>query len=336
MTLAFVCGCAGLDLTADELAFLARTDPWGLILFRRNVDSPDQLRSLTARFREAVGRPQAPVLVDQEGGRVRRLRPPHWPDHPAAALCGRLDGPRGIEAARLGARLIAHDLHAAGITVDCAPVLDVAAPGAHDVIGDRAFGRDPDVVARLGRAFAEGLLAGGVLPVMKHMPGHGRAGVDSHLDLPVVEADRAALEARDFAPFRALNDLPAGMTAHVRFTAIDPERPATTSKAVIGDVIRGTIGFQGLLFTDDLSMEALRGSLGERAADARDAGCDILLHCNGKLDEAEAVAAAARPFGGLAEARANAALGRVGPPQPFDAGQARARLAELLDGVPTA
>ncbi len=336
MTLAFVCGCAGMDLTSEEHAFLERTDPWGLILFRRNVDSPDQLRRLTARFREVVGRADAPVLVDQEGGRVRRLRPPHWPDHPAAAAYGRLGAEQGIEAARLGARLIAHDLFQSGITVDCAPVLDVPGAGSHEVVGDRAFGPEPGAVARLGRAFAEGLLAGGVLPVMKHMPGHGRASVDSHLDLPVVDADRASLEARDFAPFRALADLPAGMTAHVRFTALDPERPATTSRVVIDQIIRGAIGFDGLLFSDDLSMEALKGSLGERAAAARGAGCDVLLHCNGNLDEAEAVAAEARPLDGVSERRAAAALAVLRSPEPFDADGARGRLAALLDAAPAA
>lgn len=333
MTRAFVCGCAGLDLTREELAFLERTRPWGLVLFRRNVDAPDQLRGLTARFRDAVGRPDAPVLIDQEGGRVQRLRPPHWPGYPAAAAYGALADEDGLEAARLAARLIAHDLRAVGITIDCAPVLDLPVAGSHDVIGDRAFGREPDTVARLGRAFADGLLAGGVLPVIKHLPGHGRAAVDSHLELPVVQATRDALDSRDFATFRALADLPAGMTGHVRFTALDPDRPATTSRIVIDQVIRGAIGFGGLLFTDDLSMEALRGTLGERAAAAREAGCDMLLHCNGKLEEAEAVAAQARPLDGIAESRAGAALARLREPEPFDPGAARARLADLVAGA---
>ncbi len=325
MTLAFVCGCAGLELTDEEKRFIAGVRPWGLILFRRNVDSPEQLLALTSAFRELVERSDAPVLVDQEGGRVQRLRPPHWPAYPAASAYGAQGGQEGIEAARLAARLIARDLYDVGITVDCAPVLDVPVVGSHDVIGDRAFARDPDLVARLGRAFAQGLVAGGVLPVMKHVPGHGRAGVDSHLFLPMVDAERTAL-ARDFVPFQALADLPMAMTAHVVFTALDPDRPATTSRIIIEQIVRGEIGFDGLLLSDDLSMEALNGSLGERAEAARDAGCDILLHCNGKLDEARAVAAAARPLERHSERRARSALDQLSAPEPLDLEAARARL----------
>lgn len=330
MTLAFVCGCAGLALSDDETRFIERSRPWGLILFRRNIDTPEQVTRLTGAFRAIVGRPDAPVLIDQEGGRVQRLRPPHWPDYPAAAAYGRPTGARGLQAAQLGGRLIANDLRPLGVTVDCAPVLDIPGDGSHDVVGNRAFARDPAAVADLARAFADGLFSGGVLPVIKHVPGHGRATVDSHLSVPVVDADRATLERVDFEPFRRLADLPMAMTAHVIFTALDPSHPATTSAIVIEQVVRGAIGFDGLLLSDDLSMEALRGTLGERAAAARDAGCDILLHCNGKLDEAEAVAREARPLDGMAERRAHAALARLGKPEPLAVQDARRQLTALV------
>lgn len=329
---AFVCGCEGLTLTEAEHRFLAATQPWGLILFKRNVDSPEQLRRLTASFREAVGREDAPVLVDQEGGRVQRLGPPHWPRYPAAASY-RAWGQDAVEAARLGGRLIATDLRAAGITIDCAPVLDVPAPGSHQVIGNRGFGPDPDSVTMLAAAFAEGLQAGGVLPVIKHIPGHGRTGVDSHLELPVVTASLAELETVDFAPFHRLRDLPAAMTAHLVYTAIDAERPATTSRRVIDTIIRGRIGFAGLLFSDDLSMEALKGTLGERATAAAEAGCDILLHCNGKLDEAVQVADAARWLDGLPAERAASALSIIPAMAPEAEAVMRERFLALTGGV---
>ncbi len=313
MVRAFVCGCAGLALDQVERAFLAEAQPWGLILFRRNVSSPEQLQGLTAAFRDTVGRPDAPVLVDQEGGRVQRLAPPLWTRYPAASAYAGVyatDPEAGKRMARLGGELMARDLATCGITIDCAPVLDVPVEGSSTVIGDRAFGRDPETVAALARSFAEGLIAGGVLPVVKHCPGHGRAEVDSHLELPVVVASRAELD-RDFAPFRALADLPMAMTAHVTYRVLDPDQPATTSRLVIERVIRGEIGFDGLLLSDDLSMEALRGSLHERAAAASMAGCDILLHCNGDLQEARAVAAAAPALDGRAATRAAAALSRI-------------------------
>ncbi len=308
------------------------TEPWGLILFRRNVESPEQLRALAASFRSLVGRDDAPVLVDQEGGRVQRLGPPHWARHPAAARYAELhdrDPERALALARLGGELTARDLRASGITVDCAPVLDLPVEGASSVIGDRAFGRDPVTVAALAGGWAEGLMAGGALPVVKHVPGHGRAAVDSHLELPVVDADRAALE-RDFAPFRALNHLPMAMTAHIVFRALDPERPVTTSKRAIDAVIRGEIGFDGLLLSDDLSMEALKGSLGERAAAASAAGCDMLLHCNGRMAEARAVAEAAPVLDGRAAERAAAALSRLSAPTPRDLGADRAAFAAAM------
>ena len=336
MIRAFVCGCAGLSLEPDERDFLAQTQPWGLILFRRNVETPDQLRHLTRSFRDAVGRPDAPVLVDQEGGRVQRLGQPHWSRYPSAARIGQVyaaDPAAGVRLARRGGELVARDLSDCGITVDCAPVLDVPQQGSSAVIGDRAFGRDPDSIASLGRAFAEGLMAGGALPVMKHCPGHGRAEVDSHVELPTVSADLAAL-ARDFAPFKALADLPMAMTAHVTYLALDPERPATTSRIVIEGIIRGEIGFDGLLLSDDLSMEALKGSLGSRADSAFSAGCDIALHCNGVMEEARQVAAVAPRLEGRAASRAEAALMRLTTPVPRDVTADRsAFLAEMAEAA---
>src|SRR5829696_1858261 len=329
---AFIVGCSGFAITPDERAFFRDADPWGFILFQRNIEDPEQVRALTASLRDSVGRDDAPILIDQEGGRVQRMGPPHWRRYPPGRAYGRMgsDGAT-VEMARLGARLIAHDLLSVDINVDCLPVLDVPAPGAHDVIGDRAYAGDPDRVAALGRAAAEGLLAGGVLPVIKHIPGHGRAGADSHEALPVVEASRRDLEATDFAPFRALADMPLGMSAHVVYTALDREHPATTSRRVIDEVIRGSIGFDGLLMSDDLSMKALSGSLRERAAAALAAGCDVALHCNGKLDEMRAVAEAAPALTGVAKQRADNALARLRHrPEPLDSVDAQSRLTAAL------
>ncbi len=293
MPAAVIFGCAGPRLSADERAFFRDADPLGFILFARNVATPQQVRALTGDLRDCVGRAEAPVLIDQEGGRVARLKPPYWRVAPPAALFGALHGREpeaAVEAARLNARLIAADLAPLGIDVDCAPVLDVTVAGAHGVIGDRAFGNTPAVVAALGRAQAEGLMAGGVIPVMKHIPGHGRARADSHFELPIVEAARAELEACDFAPFRALADLPWAMTAHVLYRALSGNQPATTSQAIVRDVIRGHIGFDGLLITDDLSMQALDGSHAERARAGLAAGCDVALHCNGDMDQMREIA----------------------------------------------
>jgi beta-N-acetylhexosaminidase len=318
MPKAFICGCAGLALGAEERAFLRREDPWGLILFKRNVADRDQLRALTRSFRECVGRADAPVLIDQEGGRVQRMAAPHWPAYPAAAAIeAGLEPSRAEAAARLVARLIAHDLAEVGITVDCAPVLDVAEPGTHAAIGTRAYSDRPERVAAMGRAVAEGLLAGGVAPVIKHMPGHGRARVDSHHDLPVVTAARDEL-ARDFAPFIALKGLPMAMSAHVVFTAVDPHRPATASPIVVQEIMRGEIGFDGLIMSDDVSMKALQGPYDRRAAAILEAGLDIVLHCNGELEEARAVASAAPQLSGSSLRRAQAALAVVAAPKPFD------------------
>jgi beta-N-acetylhexosaminidase len=328
---AFITGLAGPDITPDEKAFLREAEPWGLIVFKRNVQSPQQVLALTRSFREAVGR-DAPVLVDQEGGRVQRLGPPHWPAYPPGALYGRIyrqDAAAGLKAARLGALLIASDLRAVGIDVDCLPLADVPAGDADPVIGDRAYGTDPGQVAALAAAVAEGLLAGGVLPVVKHLPGHGRATADSHLKLPVVETDRATLERTDFAPFRALADLPLGMTAHVVFSAVDPVAPATTSAIMVGEVIRRFIGFSGLLMGDDVSMGALSGSLAERARASLQAGCDMVLHCNGDLAEMREVAGAVPALDGRALARAEAALARRIAPEASDVAALRQDFAQL-------
>jgi beta-N-acetylhexosaminidase len=333
---AFIAGCAGPTLTADEAAFFAETRPWGFILFARNCESPDQIRALTAALRAAAGRAEATVLIDQEGGRVQRLGPPQWPAYPAGRVYGEIharDRASGLRAARLGARLIADDLLDLGIDVDCLPVLDVPVEGAHDVIGRRAYGLTPDVVTELGRAAAAGLLDGGVLPVIKHIPGHGRAGVDSHLHLPIVDTDRATLEATDFPPFRAAADLPLAMTAHVVYAAIDPDRPATTSKTVIDEVIRGFIGYDGCLMSDDVSMKALSGTIGERTAAALDAGCDLVLHCNGDLAEMREVAAHCRPLAGDALRRALRAEAMRRRPSVLDVAEARAEFARLT-GTP--
>lgn len=309
MRRAFVCGCRGVALGGDERAFLRESEPFGVILFKRNVESPTQLRALIQEIRECLGRNDAEVLVDQEGGRVQRLGPPHWRAYPAAARFAEVDQPfkRKEALVRHTTRLIARDLREIGISIDCAPVLDVRMAGAHDVIGDRAYADDPQTVAALGRAAALGLLDEGVLPVIKHAPGHGRSMVDSHKALPVVSAPLAQLVATDFRPFAENADLPAAMTAHVVYTSIDAGTPATLSAIAITDIIRKRIGFSGLLFSDDLSMQALSGGLGERAAAAFAAGVDIALHCNGDLVEAQAVAAASPVLAGESLARAERA-----------------------------
>jgi beta-N-acetylhexosaminidase len=330
---AFITGLAGTALTPEERSFLHESDPWGLIVFKRNIDSPDQLRGLTASFRETVGR-NAAVLVDQEGGRVQRLGPPHWPVYPAGADYGRLydeNAATGMKAASLGARLIAADLVAVGIDVDCLPIADVPVAGANAVIGDRAYGDNAEKVAMIARSVADGLLAEGVLPVLKHLPGHGRATADSHGVLPIVKTDRATLAASDFAAFRPLGDLPLGMTAHVVYTAIDPLAPATTSATLVRDVIRNWIGFRGLLMSDDISMGALSGPIVDRSRAAIAAGCDIVLHCNGKLDEMREVAGAVPVLTGDAAARAAAALERRGAGQASDRAALRAEWRAFMD-----
>jgi beta-N-acetylhexosaminidase len=329
-------GLAGPVLSAAEAAFFRAARPWGFILFARNIETPEQVRALTAALRGTVDDVRAPILIDQEGGRVARLKPPHWAVRPPAARFAALHAQKpeaAREATYLNARLIAHDLHELGINVDCLPVLDVPQPGAHGIIGDRAFGADPAVIIELGRAQIEGLMDGGVLPVMKHIPGHGRAGADSHLALPRVGAEAAELSAVDFVTFRSLDTCPMAMTAHVVYDSIDPQRPATTSPKVVRDVIRGEIGFDGLLMSDDLSMQALDGTLDVRAKAALFAGCDVVLHCNGDMDEMKDVASQARELEGASLRRANHALSLLVTPSGFDPAAAQARLDALLGGA---
>ncbi|WP_395944705.1 beta-N-acetylhexosaminidase [Brevundimonas sp.] len=334
MTSAAIYGCAGHRLTEDERAFFAEARPWGFVLFRRNIDTPEQVRALTDELRAVVGDPDAPILIDQEGGRVQRMGPPHWPKYPPgdAYLKATDDPAQARELARLGARLMAHDLREVGINVDLLPVLDVPVPGAHDIVGDRAYGQDPQTVTLLGRAAAEGLLAGGVLPCIKHMPGHGRAFADSHKDLPTVHADFETLDGWDFAPFKALSDMPWAMTAHIVFDAVDRKRPATQSKKTVR-LMREHLGFSGLIMTDDLSMQALKGSLGQRANQSLKAGCDLVLHCNGDMAEMKAVAEATGRLKGRARARAEAAMARiVRTPEPLDSVAGHERFSRAMAG----
>lgn len=332
---AMILGCAGKELTTEEVRFYGDERPWGFILFARNIGEPAQIADLVAAMRQSVGRPDAPVFIDQEGGRVQRLRPPVAPNYPAGAALGALyrsDREAGLRAAWLMSRLHAFDLSRFGITADCLPVLDVPIEGASDVIGTRAYGKEPKSVLELGRAAAEGLMAGGVLPIMKHVPGHGRAFSDSHLELPTLDTPLADLREHDFVPFKALKDLPMAMTAHVVYEAIDPERCATLSSRLVHHVIRGEIGFDGLLMSDDVGMHALSGGFDERTHRALVAGCDVALHCSGKLDEMQECAKGSRALDGDAARRAAAALDRITPPSDFDAPRGAERLAHLLSG----
>ena len=333
-TRAFIRGVAGPELSAAEREFIRLERPWGFILFKRNIETPEQVSLLVRQLRESINDPEAPVLVDQEGGRVQRFGPPHWPVYPPGAVFGALydiDRALGLSAARLSARLIAADLIEIGVTVDCLPLADVPVPGADAVIGNRAYGTEPRKVAAIARAVTEGLEQGGILPVLKHIPGHGRATADTHFRLPVVDTPRTELERVDFAAFQPLADLPMAMTAHVVFSALDPAHPATTSATIIEQVIRGAIGFQGLLMSDDVSMNALAGSIAERTRAIVAAGCDMVLHCNGRLDEMREVAAETPELSGKALQRATMALASRKPPQPFDRLAARADLDGLID-----
>jgi beta-N-acetylhexosaminidase len=335
MTLrAFITGVSGPELTAAEREFIAAQRPWGFILFKRNIETPAQVILLVRELRAAIGNPDAPILIDQEGGRVQRLGPPHWPVYPPGAAFGVLydiDRAAGLTAARLSARLMAADLVELGITVDCLPLADVPVAGADAVIGNRAYGTEPDKVAAIARAVTEGLEQGGILPVLKHIPGHGRATADTHFRLPEVDTSKAELEWTDFAAFQPLADLPMAMTAHVVFSALDPAQPATTSATIIRQVIRGVIGFQGLLMSDDVSMNALAGSIAERTRAIIAAGCDMVLHCNGKLDEMREVARETPELSGQALERAGRALASRRVPQAFDRLAARAELDALID-----
>jgi beta-N-acetylhexosaminidase len=338
---ACILGCSSTALTADERDFFRDARPWGFILFARNVVDFDQTRALCESLREACGDENALVFIDQEGGRVQRLKPPMVPRRPTAAEFGALyqrDPDAGLEAVFLNHRLIAGELLSAGVDADCAPCIDIRHPEGHGVIGDRAFGQTPSVVAALGRAAVDGLLAGGVAPVIKHIPGHGRATADSHKELPVVSTPLDVLEATDFEPFRAIADAPMAMTAHVTFTAVDPDACVTVSHHAIATVIRGLIGFDGLLMSDDLSMNALGGTLFERARRALDAGCDLALHGNGALvgepvrdlmGELKAVAEASPALSGRAAERAAEARSVARRVRSFDPEAAEARLADL-------
>jgi beta-N-acetylhexosaminidase len=338
-TRAFITGVSGTELTAAEREFIRAERPWGFILFKRNVATPAQVAALVAELRAVAGAPDAPILIDQEGGRVQRLGPPHWPVYPPGAIFSTLyaaDSALGLTAARLSARLIAADLADLGITVDCLPLADVPVPGADGVIGNRAYGTEPGKVAAIARAVTEGLEQGGVLPVLKHIPGHGRATADTHFKLPTVDAPRDELDRTDFAAFKPLADLPMAMTAHVVFSAVDPAQPATTSATMIAEVIRGVIGFQGLLMSDDVSMNALSGNIAERTRAIFAAGCDIALHCNGNIEEMREVAGQTPELSDRALERANAALAARKVPQPFDRAAARAELDALIARANTA
>jgi beta-N-acetylhexosaminidase len=335
---AFITGVSGLELTAAERAFIRTERPWGLIIFKRNIETRDQVTHLVREFRSEVGETGAPVLIDQEGGRVQRFGPPNWPAYPAGAVFGALydrDPELGLRAAWLSSRLIAADLIETGVTVDCLPLADVPVPAADAVIGNRAYGTEPGKVARIARAVTEGLEQGGVLPVLKHIPGHGRATADTHFKLPEVDTSRSELERVDFAAFQPLADLPMAMTAHVVFSAIDPAHPATTSATIIREVIRGVIGFQGLLMSDDVSMNALSGSIAERTRAILAAGCDMVLHCNGNLDEMRDVARETPELSGTALERATRALASRREPQALDRQAARAELDALIERAGT-
>lgn len=331
---AFICGLAGPKLSDVERQFLRDQLPWGVILFARNLETADQIKALTADIRAALDRERAPILIDQEGGRVQRIGPPVCRAYPAARTYGDLyhrDPVLGVEAARLGAKLIGIDLADLGITVNCMPVLDIPAEGSDAAIGDRAYGNDADTVLTLGGAAADGLMAAGIVPVMKHMPGHGRAKVDSHMKLPIIKTALATLEATDFMPFRLwARRIPAGMTAHVILTAVDDKRPATLSDKVISGIIRGRFGFDGLLMSDDISMGALKGPISARAEQAIRAGCDLVQHCNGDKDEMAAVAAAVPELVGDALRRAEAAFGPVSRPPAQDRKSLHARFDDIL------
>ena len=329
---AAIIGISGKRLNAEEKEFFSDIRPFGYILFTRNCENASQVRGLIEELRGLHGNAVLPILIDQEGGRVARLKPPHWRASPPAGTLASLAS-RSLEKARyaigLNARLIAQELHALGITVDCAPVADILVPGAHDIVGNRAYGSNPQHVSILARAMAEGLLEGGVLPVVKHIPGHGRAQADSHEALPVVDTSLDELKRTDFVPFRALNDMPFAMTAHVLYTAIDAHRLATVSPVAV-QLIREAIGFDGCLMSDDLSMHAMSGDFGERTQRTLEAGCDVVLHCNGNMQEMQAIAAKLKPLQGESLRRAERAMQRLHAPQPFDMAAAEAELEGML------
>lgn len=326
---ATILGVAGTELTADEAALFKEVRPFGFILFARNIETPDQVRALCDSLRKAAGH-EAPILIDQEGGRVQRLRGPVWREWLPPLEQVQLAGSRAEDAMYARYRIIAHELLELGVDANCAPLVDIATRQTHPFLKNRCYGHDADTVAKVGRAVANGLLDGGVLPIVKHIPGHGRAQVDSHLDLPVVETDFETLSDTDFRPFAALNDLPMGMTAHLVYTACDT-RPATTSPEMMR-VIRDRIGFDGLIMTDDISMKALKGDLAELSRQSLAAGCDVVLHCNGEFDEMTAVVEASGSLEGDARRRADAALAARKGPVEVDIPALEAKLTELLHG----
>ena len=331
---AAIFGFLGHQLSAEENEFFNRVQPWGYILFARNIDNAAQLRALTASLRVLSGRKNLPIFIDQEGGRVQRIKPPLAPAYPTARQLGEIytvNKTQGLRAAWLMSRLHAFDLAAYGINADCLPVLDVPVEGAHDVIGNRAYSHNPHEVAEIGMAAAEGLVAGGVLPVIKHIPGHGRGAADSHLDLPVVSTSHDELSQTDFVPFKALSDMPLAMTAHITYTALDDKAPATLSKRVIKQIIRKEIGFDGLLMSDDVSMKALSGDFASRTGAILRAGCDIVLHCNGDMAEMAAVAAEISPLKGKSLKRAKRALKWLGKGKEADESALRQEFAAIFN-----
>lgn len=330
---AMILGSSGPVLTTEEAEFFRTQRPWGFILFARNISDADQVRNLVAAMRASIGNEFAPVFIDQEGGRVQRIRHPMAPDYPPASELGaiyRSDSAAGLRAAWLMSRLHAFDLSRLGITVDCLPVLDIPVGGAHDVIGGRAYGNDPETVAAMGRAAAEGLLAGGVIPVIKHIPGHGRALVDSHKEMPVVDIPLEQLRSSDFVPFLALNSLPMAMTAHVVYTALDETQPATTSRNIVQNIIRDEMSYDGLIMSDDVSMQALSGDFAARTDAIFAAGCDVVLHCNGVMEEMQAVVGQTPVLSGASLERAKRALSKVGIADDTDETTARAEFAALV------
>lgn len=333
---AIILGSSGTSLTADEIAFFRDERPWGFIIFARNITEQAQVFDLVSAMRDCAGNPNAPVFIDQEGGRVQRLRPPLAPNYPTGAALGALyrkDPDAGLRAAWLMSRLHAFDLLKFGVTADCLPVLDVPVEGAHDVIGDRAYGKEPGIVAVMGRSAMSGLQAGGVLPVIKHIPGHGRAFADSHLALPVVDTPLEELRAHDFPPFRALSDAPMAMTAHVVYTAIDADNPATTSRKVINEIIRDELAFDGLLMSDDVSMKALSGDFADRTSAIFAAGCDVALHCNGDMAEMTAIASKSPVLAGEALRRADAALRGLQVNDGANEAEIRAEFAAMFEAI---
>ena len=336
MTAAIVFDTEGARLSADEKAFFKDADPWGFIVFARHCSSANELTAHCSELRDAVGR-DAPILIDQEGGRVARMKPSAFPAHPAPAVFGelyKLDPKKSVAASRLNGWLLGRLVSGCGVTINCMPMLDVPQPDADpNVIGDRAYARHPDVIVALARAAAEGLEAGGALPVVKHMPGHGRALCDSHHELPRVSVRKEDLRAVDFAPFKAMADARMGMTGHVVYEAYDEDRPGTISPVIVGEVIRGEIGFDGLLFTDDLKMKALGGSMEARVADSLAAGCDIALACNFDMAQKKEAMQGAKELSGKSAERAEAALASAGPAEEGDVEEGYRRLGEMLKPV---